>query len=567
MKRLHSIITIVLSSIVLIGAYGCGSRTKIVTTVPSKEEQPRPIINRYAYAYYVSGLLAEKEQQFHTALRSYEEALKHSPGNSEILYTLARLKYNLRQFQAALETAMKIRYKDKDTYMLIGDCHRIFRDDEKAEAAYRKVLKMDPNNMHAHWFVAGYARSNNDYKGAVYHLEEVARINPTGRIYVEIANAHISQSEFDNAVVAFERSLEIDSSEANVESYIGLSTLLRQKGEEREAEEVLLKGIDTNPAEPSIRVYLAEMYADLDDTVSATDQVREIRELESEQLPMVNRAGQIAYELNQLDLADSVFEYELSLAPESVLGNYFRGRIAVFQDRTTEAKSYFWRLIEIADTLPDGYINLGMIYMDEDSLELAVDVLKEGVIRATAGRTEAQFYLGTALGRAERYEEVVAIAEPLVTEHPGEIRFMFMIGAALERIQNHDSAAVYFQRILKIDPNHAQTLNYLGYMWADIGLKLQESLRMITKALEIDGENPAYLDSYGWVLYRLGRYEEAETHIKRAIELADVQDYVLFDHLAEVCLSLGRYEEAKANWEKALRLDPDNAEIKEKLAR
>ena len=567
MKRLRSIILIVLSAIVLIGAYGCGSRTKIVTTVPPKEKQPRQIVNRYAYAYYVGGLLAEKEQQFHTALRSYEEALKHSPGNSEILYTLARLQYNLRQFQAALETAMKIHYKDKDTYMLIGDCHRIFRDDERAVAAYRKVLKMDPNNMHAHWFVASYARSNDDYEEAVYHLKEVARTNPTGRIYVEIANAYIVQSEFDMAIEAFEKSLEIDLSEANVESYVGLSTLLRQKGQDREAEEVLLKGIEINPIEASIRVYLAEMYSDLDDTVLAAGQVREISRLESDQLPMVNRAGQIAYELNQLDLADSVFEHELSLAPESVLGNYFRGRIAVFQDRPTDAKSYFWKLIEIADTLPDGYINLGMIYMDEDSLDLAIDVLREGVIRATTGREEARFYLGTALGRAERYDEVVAIAEPLVSEHPGEIRFMFMIGAALERIQNHDSAEVYFERILKIDPNHAQTLNYLGYMWADLGLKLQESLRMITKALEIDGENPAYLDSYGWVLYKLGRYEEAETHIKRAIELMDDQDSVLFDHLAEVCMSLGRSEEARANWKRALQLDPDNDEIKEKLAR
>jgi tetratricopeptide (TPR) repeat protein len=567
MKRLHSIILIVLSAIMLIGAYGCASHTKIVTTVPPKEEQPRPIINQYAYAYYVSGLLAEKEQQFQTALRSYEEALKHAPGNSEILFTLAQLQFNLRQFQAALETAQKIHYKDKDTYMLIGDCYRIFRDDEKAEAAYRKVLKMDPDNMHAHWFVAGYARNNNDYEEAIYHLEQVARINPTGRIYVEIANAYIVQSDFDKAIEAFEKSLAIDSSEANVESYIGLSTLLKQKGEEREAEEVLLRGIDINPAEPSIRVYLAEMYADLDDTVRATNQVREVMDLESEQLPMVNRAGQIAYELNQLDLADSVFEYELSLAPESVLGNYFRGRIAVFQDRPTDAKSYFRKLIEIADTLPDGYINLGMIYLDEDSLDLAIDVLREGVIRATTGREEVQFYLGTALGRAERYDEVVTIVEPLVREHPGEIRFMFMMGAALERIQNHDSAAVYFERILKIDPNHAQTLNYLGYMWADLGLNLQESLSMITKALEIDGENPAYLDSYGWVLYKLGRYEEAETNIKRAIELMNDQDSVLFDHLAEVCFSLGRYEEARANWERALQLDPDNTEIKEKLAR
>jgi tetratricopeptide (TPR) repeat protein len=284
-------------------------------------------------------------------------------------------------------------------------------------------------------------------------------------------------------------------------------------------------------------------------------------------LPMMYRAGQIAYELDHLDLADSIFRYELSLFPESVLGNYFRGRIAIFQDRPEDAKEFFWKLIEVADSLPDGYINLGMIYLDEDSLDLAIDVLKEGVARSTTGREEAQFYLATALGRAERYGEVAAIANTLVGVHPGEIRFLFMLGSALERQGEVDSAAVMFEKILKIDRNHAQTMNYLGYMWADLDTNLQRSYELIKRAVELDGDNPAYLDSYGWVLYRLGRYEEAETHLKRAIELMDDNDYVLYDHLAEVYIELGQIEDAKANWRKALELDPGNTEIKEKLAR
>jgi len=567
MKTLRTTCLLLASAVLLAAASGCGPSTRITTTVPSKEEQPKPIINQYAYAYYVSGLLAEKEQQYPTAIMAYEEALKHAPGNSEILYALARLQFNLRQFPDALATALKIHYKEADTYMLIADCHRLFREDEKALAAYRKVLRMDPNNMHAHWYIAGYARNKDDYEGAIYHLQEVARINPTGRIYVEIANTHVSQGKYAEAIEAYEQSLGIDSSETNIESYVNLSTLLLQREEPEKAEEVLLRGIDRNPAESSIRVFLAEMYADLDDTLKALRQVREVRLIAPEQLPMLNRAGQIAFELNQLELADSIFERELTLFPESALGNYFRGRIAIFQDRSEDAKSHFWKLIEVADTLPDGYINLGMIYLDEDSLDQAIDILKEGVLRATAGRDESRFYLASALSRAERYTEVVAIAEPLVARHPNEIRFIFMLGAALERTQMQDSAAVLFERILKIDPNHAQTLNYLGYMWADLGENLQQSLNMITRALEIDGENPAYLDSYGWVLYRLGRYEEAETHIRRAIELMEDQDYILFDHLAEVCVSLGRQEEARANWQKALELDPNNVEIKRKLAR
>jgi tetratricopeptide (TPR) repeat protein len=372
---------------------------------------------------------------------------------------------------------------------------------------------------------------------------------------------------YDKAIGAYRTSLEIDPLASNIESYINLAALLQQTGAIEEAEKVMLRAVEQSPRQPSTKLYLAEIYSDLEDTTKAIDQIRDIRRIASNQLPVLNHAGQIAFELDHLELADSIFSDELARFPESVLGNYFRGRIAIHQDRPQNAKHFFWTLIEVADSLPDGYINLGVLYMDEDSTDLAIDILNEGTVRATNGREEVQYYLGTALSGAERYDEVVNIAKQLVSKHPGEIRFMFMLGAALERTEQHDSAAVIFRRILKIDSDHAQTLNYLGYMWADLGVNLRRSLELIAKALEIDGENPAYLDSYGWVLYKLERYEEAESYIRKAIDLMEDQDYILYDHLADIYSSVGRHEEAKANWRKALELDPGNDRIREKLAR
>jgi tetratricopeptide (TPR) repeat protein len=208
-----------------------------------------------------------------------------------------------------------------------------------------------------------------------------------------------------------------------------------------------------------------------------------------------------------------------------------------------------------------------MIYLDEDSLDLAIDVLREGVARSTSGRDQAQYYLATALGRAEEYGEVLPIARTLVNKHPDEIRYLFMLGSAYERSEMPDSAAAQFEKILSINPDHAQTLNYLGYMWADLGINLDKSKQMIERALQIDGNNGAYLDSYGWVLYKMGKYRDAEAQLRKAIQMIPGEDSVLFDHLAEVCYALGQYDEAKENWKKALALDPDNTEIKEKLTR
>jgi len=546
---------------------GCGSSARVTTTVPPKDKQPRVIVNQMAYSFYASGVLAEQEGDYPIALSYYQEALKHAPGNTDILYSIADLYYRLRRPQEALEYAKKIFYKDARTFSLIGNSHRVLGQNEEAINAYRQVVRLDPNDLEAHWYLGAFARQVSDFDEAVRQFKEVARLNPTSDIYVELAKLYVTRHEFDQAIESYRTSIALDPSDANTESYINLAGLLQSQNRTDEALSLMQEASSGNPNAHMLRLYLAEMYSDSEDTVRALEQVRWVRKNVQEQLPVLDRAGQIAFELNQLDLADSIFSDELVLYPESVLANFFRGRIAVFQERIEDAKHYFWTLVDVADSLPDGYINLGMIYLDQDSLDLAVDVLKEGVRRSSSGREEAQYFLATALGRIEKFSEVLAITNGLVKKYPSEIRYLFMHGSALERLQEFDSAAVVFENILTIDPQNAQTLNYLGYMWADLGVNLEKSKELIEEALRIDADNGAYLDSYGWVLYRLGSYEDAEKQIRRAIEIMDDVDPVLFDHLGDICYSLERYDEARKHWMKALEFDPDNAEIKEKLAR
>jgi tetratricopeptide (TPR) repeat protein len=546
---------------------GCSSGTKVTTTVPSKQEQPRPIVNRIAFSYYASALIAEKEGQYPAAVANYEEALKHAPENSEILYALANLYFRLRQPEIALENARKIFYKDAQTYALIANCYRILGNQVEAERAYRKVLRMQPDDMHAHWFLGTFEKERGNSNEAIAHYAQVAKVNPSPAIYAEIAELETARRNDDAAIEAYRRSIALDPTASNVGAYMRMAALLRMQNRPDEAEQILLQGLEMSPEMHAFRLYLAEMYGDQNDTTAALNQVRWIFENISEKLPIINRAGQIAFELGALQFADSIFARELSQDPRSMYANFFRGRIAVYENRIEDAKGFFWKLVDVADSLPDGYINLGMIYLDQDSVDLAIDVLRDGVTRSTDGREDVQFYLATAFGRAERYSEALSIAGPLVKKYPDEIRFLFMLGSALERTSQHDSAAVVFERILETNPRHAPTMNYLGYMWADIGINLDESLELISTALEMDADNGAYLDSYGWILYKLGRYEDAEIQIRKAIDLMVEDDYILYEHLGDICFSLDKYNEARKNWQKALDLNPESEQIREKLTR
>jgi Tfp pilus assembly protein PilF len=118
--------------------------------------------------------------------------------------------------------------------------------------------------------------------------------------------------------------------------------------------------------------------------------------------------------------------------------------------------------------------------------------------------------------------------------------------------------------VIQKDPKNALALNYLGYMYADKGIKLREGKELIERALAVDPENDAYLDSYAWVLYKLGKYDDALTQMKKAIG-PNTDDPLIYDHQGDIYSALKQDSLARESWEKALELNPDDQTIRAKL--
>jgi tetratricopeptide (TPR) repeat protein len=143
----------------------------------------------------------------------------------------------------------------------------------------------------------------------------------------------------------------------------------------------------------------------------------------------------------------------------------------------------------------------------------------------------------------------------------------FMRGAMYEKMKRYDQSEAEFRKVLELNPDSAAALNYLGYTLADRNVRLNEALEMIQKAVEKEPTNSAYLDSLGWVYYRLGRYEEAEDYLKRSIARFS-KDPTVHDHLGDVYLKQGKLKEAIEHWQISLKewemgapADRDAAEI------
>ncbi len=209
--------------------------------------------------------------------------------------------------------------------------------------------------------------------------------------------------------------------------------------------------------------------------------------------------------------------------------------------------------------------------------DAAIEVLEQ-LARSHGDLVSVQSALGDALRQQDRFEEAVGAynkAIALVEETNGTSNWFLLYARAIsyERQGFWDQAEQDFRAALELNPGQPQVLNYLGYSLVEKQIKLDEALEMIERAVTASPDSGYIIDSLGWALYRLGRYQEAVPHMERAVELMAV-DPVVNDHLGDVYWAVGRYREAEFQWSRALSFidksqtveDVDPERIRRKLA-
>jgi tetratricopeptide (TPR) repeat protein len=167
--------------------------------------------------------------------------------------------------------------------------------------------------------------------------------------------------------------------------------------------------------------------------------------------------------------------------------------------------------------------------------------------------------------RVREFDEGERWASEGLERHPDSFHLRSQAGALQERLGKFREAERRFRELLRDDPDHAETLNYLGYMLADRGIKLEEAAGFLQRAVNLSPNNAAYQDSLGWAYYRLGRLEEAESLLRTAAR-GSRNDPTIYDHLGDVLSRRGKRDEALEAYRIAIEHEPDNPEeIRKKI--
>ena len=300
--------------------------------------------------------------------------------------------------------------------------------------------------------------------------------------------------------------------------------------------------------------------------------------------------AQLLGENNQIEKSRQFFEQlhaEKADEPDVV---FALGVIALEEKHGQKAKTYFNRLLDLGDPGQQAAYFLGLAEKLNNNVEQAlvwfssvpnnnprfqaaqthyVTLLADNGamakarqhlanIRTANPKLAVQYYLFESSFLQERNQKQAAstLLNKAVAEHPKDIDLLYGRAMLAESMDRLDILEQDLRAILAIDPDNAQTLNALGYTLTDRTDRHQEALILINKALAISPEDPFYLDSLGWVYYRLGQLDKAEQILKQAVAIQDDPEFLA--HLGEVLWQQGQQHEAKKIWQQGLDYDAAN---------
>jgi tetratricopeptide (TPR) repeat protein len=437
-------------------------------------------------------------------------------------------------------------------------------DTKKAIEKLQAVTNKDPNPRTLAALASSYEQLH-DYKSAAEVLRKAIDLDPeNSRIKRALAYNLLQSGGLDESLKYYKEFAEEDPHDTD--ALLRVAEIYREKRDFTKARETLDKAKAADPENLEVRyeeVNLLDKEGQTDKAIEALKSVLKDTERksysESEKairLNLLERLGDLYRGANQNQAAIDTFRQMADLDPDSGA----RAEVQIV-DAYRTAKDFKNARAEADAAIkkyPDEYAlkrAQAFVLADMGKVDQGVSELR-GLLKGDRDR-ETQLAIAEVYERAKRFEDMgkpLDAAEKLSETKPDKETVYFMRGAMYERLKNFDASEAEFRKVLELDPDSAGALNYLGYMLADRGVRLDEAQKMIARALELDPDNGAYLDSLGWVYYRQNRLDDAVQTLVRALSKSGVgDDPTVHDHLGDVYLKLGKTKDAITQWQASLK--------------
>jgi len=364
----------------------------------------------------------------------------------------------------------------------------------------------------------------------------------------------------DSAIVEARRILKVSPFDETAKAILGQS--LVEIKDWLAAKEVYRDLTRQFPEEITYWAHLAAIDIQLQDTVQASAVYDSMAAHSTDPAEVYVRAGAVMALNNSYDSALILYRNALRLEPDNPDAYYGIAAIMIQRGLADSAEWAVGKALKANPLEPQYYLTFGFLQSRRGDLTGAEATLKQGVALAPK-ETRLYNLLGSVLQQAGKYTEGLEYLYRSIGLDSSSIDPYVTIGFIYDELDSLDQAAAIYERALLMDSTNALILNNYAYLLAEAGIRLEEAKAMSAASLSKEPDNPSYLDTMGWLCYRLGDYNEAERYIRKA--LASTENAVIYLHLGDVLRELGKYAEAEEAYHAGLNLDPEDSELKQRL--
>jgi len=365
----------------------------------------------------------------------------------------------------------------------------------------------------------------------------------------------------EEASRALEQVLLIDPADRNMRYHLGRA--YRSLGRLGEAASMAVQLVEEGSDDKAAQLLLAETLDDQGDVEGALEAYTEVVRLfstmeENPQAKLVREAVRRRMILLYLSRDDQV-EAEKILGeledPENGEVLQIRARLAAVREEWSEARRIARELRTAGEPVAAAMIEAES-YLRTERPERAREKIGEALAQ---GGPSARLRAAALYFDFDDVEEGERLLRSWVEQEPDSTDAHFQLGSYLYRAERVEDSEQQMREVFRVDPEHPQALNFLGYSYAERGVELEQALDMIRRALKRDAWNGAYLDSLGWVYYQMGRYEDARGPLEQAARTYP-HDATVLEHLGDLYAEVGERDLALATWSRAIASgaeDPD----------
>ena len=545
---------------------------------PAQADQPvlsaaKPMNDAY-YHFTVSRMLY-LDNKVPESLTELELAEQYDPSSAYLKYNLALMYMSVGRMNdalAKLEESIKTDPKFAPSYTLLGKVYASSQDPkerEKSVGLLNKAVELDPNDAESLLFLGIMDTEAGNYDSAEIKFRKITELYPDNeRGYFFLGKLYFQKGDYASAEANYKKALDINPSFGSALNE--LAVVYEQEGKIKESEQIYKDVIVLFPHSLESYVRYGNFLFRVNRIKDARAQFEKAESLDVGNPDLKLRLGLLYIENGEYDKAIEEFRVILMGNPEDERAKYYlalgyieTGRYdtavqildsipqySEFYDESLVQKAY---IFEKRNMLPESLALMEQVYGHEPNNEVIVN------------------YLGNVYRKLGRNEDAINLYKKFLESNPGNETIYYSLGVTYYLIDQEDKSVETMMKLIEIDPKHADALNFVGYSYAERGIKLDEAESLIKKALVISPNKGYILDSLGWVYYKKGNYSEAIKMLKEAAALQS-DDPAILEHIGDVYKDMGDSGSALEYYRKGVQMlngapsnDPDEKELRDRL--